>query len=182
MTVIALLDADPDLADATDEAELMHARAALVAPSMDVDAGSWEPEPLADGGIGLLVIEGALLREVTAGDVGAMELLGPGDVLVPEADEAVADFVEAAVQWFALLPTQFAVLNAEVVQRLSQWPDVLATVVRRMAERSARQAVVQAICHNPRVDRPPPRAVLAPGRALGARDRRRGRPSASPDP
>ena len=40
MTVIALLDADPDLADATDEAELMHARAALVAPSMDVDAGS----------------------------------------------------------------------------------------------------------------------------------------------
>ena len=89
---------------------------------------------------------------MTAGDVGAMELLGPGDVLVPQADETVADFVEAAVQWFALLPTQFAVLNAEVVQRLSQWPDVLATVVRRMAERSARQAVVQAICHNPRVD------------------------------
>ena len=85
-------------------------------------AGPWEPEPLADGGIGLLVIEGALLREVTAGDVGAMELLGPGDVLVPEADEAVADFVEAAVQWFALLPTQFAVLNAEVVQRLSSGP------------------------------------------------------------
>ena len=152
MTVIALLDADPDLADATDEAELLHARAALVAPSMDVEAGPWEPEPIADGGIGLLVIEGALLREVTAGDVGAMELLGPGDVLVPETDEAVADFVAAAVQWFALLPTQFAVLNAEVVQRLSQWPDVLATVVRRMAERSARQAVVQAICHNPRVD------------------------------
>ena len=40
VTVIALLDADPDLADATDEAELMHARAALVAPSMDIDAGS----------------------------------------------------------------------------------------------------------------------------------------------
>ena len=82
----------------------MHARAALVAPSMDVEAGPWEPEPIADGGIGLLVIEGALLREVTAGDVGAMELLGPGDVLVPETDEAVADFVAAGVQWFALLP------------------------------------------------------------------------------
>jgi CRP/FNR family cyclic AMP-dependent transcriptional regulator len=152
VTAIALLDADPDLADAIDEAELMRARTALVAPSMDVEAGPWEPEPLADGGIGLLVIEGALLREVTAGDVGAMELLGPGDVLVPQPDEAVADFVEAAVQWFALLPAQFAVLDAEVVQRLSQWPGVLATVIRRMAERSARQAVVQAICHNPRVD------------------------------
>jgi len=152
VTAIALLDADPDLADAIDEAERIRARTALVAPSMEVEAGPWEPEPLADGGVGLLVIEGALLREVTAGDVGAMELLGPGDVLVPQPDEAVADFVEAAVQWFALLPTQFAVLDAEVVQRLSQWPGVLATVIRRMAERSARQAVVQAICHNPRVD------------------------------
>jgi CRP/FNR family transcriptional regulator, cyclic AMP receptor protein len=152
VTAIALLDADPDLADAIDEAERIRARTALVAPSMEVEAGPWEPEPLADGGVGLLVIEGALLREVTAGDVGAMELLGPGDVLVPQPDEAVADFVEAAVQWFALLPTQFAVLDAEVVQRLSQWPGILATVIRRMAERSARQAVVQAICHNPRVD------------------------------
>ena len=148
MTVIALLDADPDLADAIDEAELLHARAALVTPTMDIDAGPWEPEALVDGGMGLLVLEGALLREVTAGDVGAMELLGPGDVLVPQADGAVADFVDAAVQWFALLPTQFAVLNGEVAQRLCHWPGVLATVVQRMAERSARQAVVQAICSN----------------------------------
>jgi hypothetical protein len=38
------------------------------------------------------------------------------------------------------------------VQRLSDWPGVLGVIVRRMAERSARQAVMQAICHHPRVD------------------------------
>src|SRR5262249_23940297 len=82
----------------------------------------------------------------------AMELLGPGDVLVPEADAAIGDYVEVDVQWSVLLPTQVAILHGEVVHRLSEWPGALATIVRRMAERSSRQAVMQAISHTPRVD------------------------------
>lgn len=149
---VALLDADPDLADAVDVDDLLHARAALVAPAIDLEAGTWEPEKLPRDAMGLLVLDGVILREVVAGEVVAMELLGPGDVLVPAADESLEAFVDAAVRWCTVLPTQLAVLRPELVQRLSDWPGVLGVIVRRMAERSARQSVMQAVCHNPRVD------------------------------
>ena len=152
MTTVALLDADPDLADAVEVDDLLHARAALVAPTIDLEAGTWEPDALSDVALGLVVLDGVILREVVAGDVIAMELLGSGDVIVPGADTSLGDFVGAEVRWCTMLPSQLAVLRPELVQRLSDWPGVLGVIVRRMAERSARQAVMQAICHNPRVD------------------------------
>jgi CRP/FNR family transcriptional regulator, cyclic AMP receptor protein len=152
VTSIALLDADPDLADAVNGDDLRNARAALVTPMLELGTGPWEPAALPDAAIGLLVLDGVILREVVAGEVAAMELLGPGDVLVPAADDAPGDFVDAEVRWSGLLPSQVVLLRPELVQRLSDWPGVLGVIVRRMAERSARQAVMQAICHNPRVD------------------------------
>jgi CRP-like cAMP-binding protein len=152
VTAIALLDADPDLADAVDVDDLLHARAALVATTIELEAGPWDPAGLAEVALGLLVIDGVILREVVAGDVVAVEMLGPGDVLVPAADSSVGDFVASEVRWCVRVTSQLALLRPELVQRLSDWPGVLGVIVRRMAERSARQAVMQAICHHPRVD------------------------------
>ena len=152
MTAIALLDADPDLADAVDVDDLLHARAALVATTIELEAGPWDPAGLAEVALGLLVIDGVIVREVVAGDVVAVEVLGPGDVLVPAADSSVGDFVASEVRWCVRVTSQLALLRPELVQRLSDWPGVLGVIVRRMAERSARQAVMQAICHHPRVD------------------------------
>jgi CRP-like cAMP-binding protein len=152
VTAIALLDADPDLADAVDVDDLLHARAALVATTIELEAGPWDPAGLAEVALGLLVIDGVIVREVVAGDVVAVEMLGPGDVLVPAADSSVGDFVASEVRWCVRVTSQLALLRPELVQRLSDWPGVLGVIVRRMAERSARQAVMQAICHHPRVD------------------------------
>jgi CRP/FNR family transcriptional regulator, cyclic AMP receptor protein len=152
VTTIALLDADPDLADAVDVDDFLHARAALVATTIGLEAGPWDPAGLTEVALGLLVIDGVILREVLAGDVVAVEMLGPGDVLVPAADTSVGDFIGGEVTWCAMVPVQLALLRPELVQRLSDWPGVLGVIVRRMAERSARQAVMQAICHHPRVD------------------------------
>jgi CRP-like cAMP-binding protein len=152
VTTISLLDADPDLADAIPVEQLAMAGAALSVPLVELDAGPWDPEDGSPSIAGFLVVEGVLLREVTTGDVGAMELLGPGDIIVPTAAEAGTAFVNAEVRWLALLPSQHAVLHRDLFRRLCDWPDVLATIFRRGAERSARQAVMQAICHQPRVD------------------------------
>lgn len=151
MTTIALLDADLDLADVVEAEDMGHARSSLVARIVDLPSGPWHPIEYADC-VGLLVIEGALLREVVAGDAAAMELLGPGDVLVPDADDSVGTFVDVQLAWSAVLDTRLALLSKTLVQRLSDWPGVLGVLVRRMGERSSRQSVMQAICHNPRVD------------------------------
>jgi CRP/FNR family transcriptional regulator, cyclic AMP receptor protein len=152
VTTIALLDADADLAEAVDGEDLVNARSALIAPTIELEPGPWEPVALPAAAVGVLVMDGAILREVVAGEVVAMELLGPGDVLVPTADDTIGDFVDAEVRWQTLLPSQLALLRPDLVQRLSDWPGVLGVIFRRMAERSARQSVMQAICHNPRVD------------------------------
>jgi CRP/FNR family cyclic AMP-dependent transcriptional regulator len=152
VTRIALLDADPDLAETVDPAQLGRARTLLVAPTLEVPGGPWEPAEPLEAAVGLLIVKGALLREAVAGDVVSMELLGPGDVLVPLAESSLGEFVEVEVRWSALMPSQLAIVSPSLVQRLSEWPSVLAVMMQRMAERSARQAVMQAICHNPRVE------------------------------
>jgi CRP/FNR family cyclic AMP-dependent transcriptional regulator len=152
VTRIALLDADPDLAETVDPAQLGRARSVLVAPTLEVPGGPWEPAEPLEAAVGLLIVKGALLREAVASDVVSMELLGPGDVIVPLAESSPGAFVEAEVRWSALMPSQLAIVSPSIVQLLSEWPSVLAVLMQRMAERSARQAVVQAICHNPRVE------------------------------
>jgi CRP-like cAMP-binding protein len=151
VTTVTLIDADADLADAVGVGSRDHARTALIARTLEVPSGRWNPLEVGDAGA-LLVIEGALLREVDACDAAALELLGPGDLIVPTADDGDDGFVDVRVSWSAVLDSRMAVLGATLVQRLSDWPGVLEVLVRRMAERSNRQAVMQAICNNPRVD------------------------------
>jgi CRP-like cAMP-binding protein len=151
VTTVTLIDADADLADAVGVGSRDHARTALIARTLEVPSGRWNPLEVGDAGA-LLVIEGALLREVDACDAAALELLGPGDLIVPTADNGDDGFVDVQVSWSAVLDSRMAVLGATLVQRLSDWPGVLEVLVRRMAERSNRQAVMQAVCNNPRVD------------------------------
>jgi len=151
---VALLDADPDLADAVPVEAHALARCAVTAATLDVQAGSLEFDvsDSASPRLGLLVLNGVLLREVLAGGGVAAELLGPGDVIVPMPDWGGGDFVISTVSWAALVPGRLAILDAPLFARLSEWPSVWAMLLRRLAERSARQAAVQAICHHPRVD------------------------------
>jgi CRP/FNR family transcriptional regulator, cyclic AMP receptor protein len=151
--VISLLDADPDLAEGVPPEGMKRAREALTTSTREVAAGPFSlgRTDLGDS-IGLLLLTGVLMRETTAVETYAGELLGPGDVIVPTADIAGDGIVSSRVQWTALSPTRLACLDAGLIAGTSGWPETLETIVRRMAQRSARQAVVQAICHSPRVD------------------------------
>jgi CRP-like cAMP-binding protein len=120
--------------------------------TVDLPAGPWEAAEPLEAAAGLLVLDGVLLRSVAAGEAAALELLGPGDVVVPAADRTAGGFVDAEVAWSALVPARLAIIGPSVIQRLSEWPGVIGVIVQRMAERAARQAVMQAICHNPRVE------------------------------
>src|SRR3954453_17695632 len=83
---VRLLVADPELADGIPAAEMELAQRALIVPLLEGTPGEEAaleqrmeaPEPL-----GLLVLQGLILRETEVGGQGAAELLGAGDVLVP---------------------------------------------------------------------------------------------------
>ena len=81
---VQLLEADPELARGLDPRRVREVSQRLFARAIDVPRGTWSPGRALGGGsqpIGLLVLEGLLVREAIVGDHPCAELLGPGDLI-----------------------------------------------------------------------------------------------------
>ena len=81
---VQLLEADPDLARGLDPRRIREVSQRLFVRAIDAPRGPWTPgRSLSHGShpIGLLVLDGLLVREATVGDHPCAELLGPGDLL-----------------------------------------------------------------------------------------------------
>src|SRR5689334_14641286 len=68
---VHLLEADPDLARGLDPRRVREMSQRLVTRAMDIPRGPWTPQRHTGGGsqpIGLLVLDGLLVREATVGD------------------------------------------------------------------------------------------------------------------
>ena len=151
---VHLLEADPDLARGLDPRRVREISQRLVARAMDIPRGPWAPRRLLSGGshpIGLLVLDGLLVREATVGDHPSAELLGPGDVLRAwQEDDDV--LLPRSLEWTALTHTRVAIVDHALAVRAAQWPEIFATFVERAARRAERLVVMQAIGHLTRVD------------------------------
>lgn len=161
--LISVLHEDPDLAEplALADAEAARRRAmarAISLPKAEFSAHDTFPgEP---GTLGMLVVEGLLLRAVSVTGRPMVEVLGRGDVIRPfERDfERELDrdaIVSAEVRWWALRPARLAVLDASFTRRMSEYPEVIAELAGRLARRSAgaslRLAVIQEPCLSARL-------------------------------
>src|SRR5215213_11985602 len=82
-----VLDEDPELAELLGQARQEAAGVASSASVITIQAGGWkglEAAPRAGrGGLGLLVLEGLVVRRVGFDGRWGAELLGPGDLLRP---------------------------------------------------------------------------------------------------
>ena len=92
MTISHVLSEDPELAEAIPLSLRDRAIDECVAPVRSIARGGWRPEPagaglVGPGGIGLLVLEGLLIRRVGVDDRFGAELLGEGDLLRPWQSE-----------------------------------------------------------------------------------------------
>jgi CRP/FNR family transcriptional regulator, cyclic AMP receptor protein len=152
---IQLLEADPELARGLDPRRLREVSPRLFARTIDIPRGPWAPHRSLGSGsypIGLLVIEGLIVREATVGDHPSAELLGPGDLLRAWDDDESEVLLPRTVEWSALTATRLAVVDQALAVRAAQWPEVFATLVERAARRAERLVVMQAIAHLTRVD------------------------------
>ena len=153
--LISIADADPDLADLLDEAELERARREALARARRLSPGDWD----ASGAVepdkhhrGFLIIEGLLSREVNVLGRTCVELLGAGDVLRPWGWDAEGSHVHAEVGWRVLEPTRLAVLDHGLVVRMNPWPQLGVELFARGTRRAHHLAVALAIAHHQRLE------------------------------
>lgn len=153
---VRVLDADPDLGANLVGDRFEQARQALVARTEGVPRGTWEPDivngPDATGGIGLLVLEGVLVRRLSLGHRSCAELLGPGDLLRPSQDgfsELLAPF---SVAFRVIEPLMLAQLDVRFVARSARFPEMTGELISRALDRSRLLARMLAVAQLPRVD------------------------------
>lgn len=153
-SVCQILAEDPSLAEAVPRDHREEAINECIAESVRIAPGRWSDQgasTLSDG-IGLLVLEGLLIRRVGIDGRFGAELLGDGDLLRPWQGQDVPPTLARTTGWRVLQPTRMALLDMRVARRLARYPELTGRLVGRALERSRNLAVNMAIVHQPRVD------------------------------
>lgn len=114
--------------------------------------GEWRPGPEHAEGIGLLIIDGLLMRDVTLADTIATEIVGRGDVLRPSEHDGADAPVPFDIEWRVLQPTTIALLDRSFGTALARWPEVVEAIVASAVRRSLSLALHLAVLHLRRVD------------------------------
>jgi CRP/FNR family transcriptional regulator, cyclic AMP receptor protein len=152
---VQLLNVDPDLARDLDPRRAREAAQRLYARVIEVHRGRWVPtRGMLEGSrpIGLLVLDGLLVREASVNEHPSAELLGPGDVMRAWDDGEQEELLPRTIEWSALTTARVAIIDHAFAVRAAQWPEVFATLLDRAARRAERLVVMQAIAHLTRVD------------------------------
>jgi CRP-like cAMP-binding protein len=104
------------------------------------------------GGIGLLVLEGLLIRRVGVDDRYGAELLGEGDLLRPWQGEDGAGTINPSTGWRVLEAARLAVLDEHAARVMAAYPQLTGALVARAVGRSRNLALNMAIIHQARVN------------------------------
>src|SRR3954454_22963668 len=156
---VQLLKVDPELARGLDIPRAREAAERLYTRAIDVPRGRWTPQPWLTGGsqpIGLLVVEGLLVREATVSNHPCAELLGPGDLLRAGDDNEGEELLPRTIEWAAATSARVAIVDQALAVRMAQWPEIFAALMDRAARRAERLPPPHP--HAPPPPRPPRRA------------------------
>lgn len=154
LTRVHLLREDPDLGVGIPDSDHGWAVEQCVVPAVSIAPGEWDIGTIQGltQGLGLLVLDGLLLRRVGVDGRFGGELIGQGDLLRPWQGEDVDSTLPYTTGWRVLSRARLAVLDERTSARLCRYPAVIGAVVGRALERSRRLALMMAIIHHPRID------------------------------
>jgi CRP/FNR family cyclic AMP-dependent transcriptional regulator len=148
--LIRVFERDPDLLQGVDAPAAAALRAQIVTRRVQVDAGSWQPawaDEEVDGHLGLLVIDGMLVRTLRLVGRECSEIVGPGDLVRPWDGEAPDASVPAASYWRALQSTSLASLDARFALRIARWPTITSALLARSTQRCGSLVHQATIAH-----------------------------------
>lgn len=152
-SICHVLREDPELADAIPLPRRTRAIEECIAPELWVHPGATPERGWLGfrGGIGVLVLEGLLIRRVgIEGRFGA-ELIGEGDLLRP-AEESISPLLPLTTEWSVVQRARVAALDHGFERHLSAYPELARALVGRAIMRSKNLSVNMAIVHQARVD------------------------------
>ena len=138
VTRVRLLDADSSLARGLSEEELAVARRYAIGDVIELPWGKHEPQRVFDGEglLGLLVLDGLLIRQVAVADRQCGELVGPGAVLRPWDDFGKTAPLPFEVSWRVIRDLQIAQLDRRFLATIVHWPALIEALVGRATERA----------------------------------------------
>jgi CRP/FNR family cyclic AMP-dependent transcriptional regulator len=152
---VAVLALDRELGERLTGARRARAEPLSTARVLRREAGVWDPKhDAAHGrdGLGLLVVEGMLVRRVGMGGRYGAELLSEGDLLQPAEHDGESATLPFEATWRVLSPLRLAVLDLAWMARMASFPEVFAEITRRVMRRSRRLASLQAIAQHHRLE------------------------------
>jgi CRP/FNR family cyclic AMP-dependent transcriptional regulator len=151
---VYVLDHDAGLRSALSEPDRSRARQHAVASIAELPVGSWDPRSLTLAGaeLGLLVLGGLMIRDVSVPEARCGELIGPGRLLRPWDDDADDAPMRHAVGWQVVEPTRLAILDEHFLRVVAHWPALVTALVTRATERAHDLAVMMSIHSLKRVD------------------------------
>ena len=138
-TTVRVLDEDLELAAAVPQRSFSEARAAAVAPLVEVQQGHWTPPSAPRDGardFGLLLLSGLLLREIEIAGRSFVELRGPEDLLRPWDDASEITSLHARITWTAREPTRLAWLDGEFATSVCAWAEITSVLMARATRRA----------------------------------------------
>jgi CRP/FNR family cyclic AMP-dependent transcriptional regulator len=146
--VESLLRLDPDLGQLCSPERAGAAAHEVGVPVTRLGRGPWRPEqhcPPAAGDPGVLVVSGAIVRDIVVHDAPSAELFGPGDLIRTWQSEEPSGVQRAAARWTVLCPTSVAVIRGSSARALRGYPEITAMLLDRLHARAERLAIAQAI-------------------------------------
>jgi CRP/FNR family cyclic AMP-dependent transcriptional regulator len=146
--MVCVLEEDPTLGRYLHPSALKLASSAAVAPVLSLGKGTTSfliAEPETHTHLGLLVLDGLIVRHLLIGQIGASEFYAPGDLVRPWAHRT-DDAESVKTSWELLAPTRLAALDQDFANRVRAWPEFAAALLDRVTERSDSQ-VLQAALH-----------------------------------
>ena len=147
--LLRLSEEDPQLFEGVRPDRRAEAGRTVTAEGLDLGPGSWSGE-LPGGSpmehhLGLFVVDGLLLRNVTVAQRPLSELVGAGDLLRPWQHEGDVASIPFSTSWKVLEPTRLAILDDRFLATACRWPELMSSLVGRALRRSHALAVQLAI-------------------------------------
>lgn len=152
-SAVRVLEEDPDLAAALDEAALAEASRHAIAPGVRLQRGRWTFAPKPDpASLGLLVLRGLVIVRIEVGERAHLELLGEGDIISPWVGLGRDLTVPSLVRSEIVRDLQVVLLNGAFAARTARWPEIHGAIVQRLILRARRLSLQAAINAVPRID------------------------------